>query len=220
MTDLAAPSDAFGVHYERALRTPTGPVLLREADAGSRGTRHDVGRYLGDADAVERRLARALPGPVLDIGCGPGRMVRAARDAGRDALGVDVSAAAARIARRRGIPVWHGSVFDGLPDEGSWGTALLLDGNIGIGGDPGALLSRCRQLLRERGTVVVEVHADPRRDRRFHAVLADEHGQAGSTFPWAEVGRRALRRHARRAGLLRVREWNAGSRWFAEYRRP
>lgn len=219
MTDLAPPFDAFGVHYERALRTPTGPVVLRDA-AGSAGTRHDVGRYLGDADAVERRLARELPGPVLDIGCGPGRMVRAAREAGREALGVDVSEAAARIARRRGIPVWHGSVFDVLPDEGAWGTALLLDGNIGIGGDPAELLTRCRQLLRPRGAVVVEVHPDRRRDRRFHAVLADQGGHAGATFPWAEVGRLALRRHARRAGLVRAREWRAGARWFAEYDRP
>ncbi|WP_194411035.1 class I SAM-dependent methyltransferase [Microbacterium cremeum] len=218
MTGIAPHADAFGLHYERALREPTGPVVLREA-AASGGTHHDVDRYLARADALERRIARGLSGPVLDVGCGPGRMVRAAREAGLAALGVDVSAAAAQIARSRGIPVIQGSVFDPLPHEGDWGTTLLLDGSIGIGGDPGALLSRCRDLLRPDGRIVVETHADSRRDRRFAGVLADENGATGGTFPWAEVGRHALRRHARDARLLPVREWTAERRWFAEYAR-
>lgn len=216
MTGIAAHADAFGVHYERALREPTGPVLLRGA-AASDGTRHDVDRYLGTADALEVRIARGLSGPVLDVGCGPGRMVRAAREAGLAALGVDVSAAAVQIARSRGIPVMQGSVFDALPREGDWGTTLLLDGSIGIGGDPQALLVRCRDLLRTEGRVLVETHMDSRRDRRFAGVLADENGTTGGSFPWAEVGRHALRRYARDARLLPMREWRAGGRWFAEY---
>ncbi|WP_240658738.1 class I SAM-dependent methyltransferase [Microbacterium sp. CPCC 204701] len=218
MTGIAAHADAFGRHYERALREPTGPVLLREA-AASGGTRHDVDRYLARADALERRMAQGLSGPVLDVGCGPGRMVHAAREAGLAALGVDVSAAAAQIARSRGIPVMQGSVFDALPHEGAWGTTLLLDGSIGIGGDPGALLARCRDLLRADGRVLVETHADSRRDRRFAGVLADESGATGGSFPWAEVGRHALRRYACDARLQAVREWNAEGRWFAEYAR-
>ncbi|WP_349428081.1 methyltransferase domain-containing protein [Microbacterium sp. LWS13-1.2] len=220
MSGAAAQADVFGEHYERALRTPTGPLLLREA-ASSDGTRHDLDRYLGEADEVEVRLTRDLPAPVLDVGCGPGRMVRAAREAGLSALGVDVSATAARIARRRGIPVWHGSVFDALPAEGAWGTALLLDGNIGIGGDPLALLVRCRALVRPDGRVIVETHTDSRRDRRFYGVLADADGTAaGEPFPWAELGRRPLRRWSREAGLVLVREWSARGRTFAEYARP
>ena len=218
MTGLAAHADAFGEHYERALREPTGPVLLRGA-AASGGTRHDVDRYLGSADALEVRIARGLSGPVLDVGSGPGRMVRAAREAGFAALGVDVSSAAVQIARSRGIPVIQGSVFDALPNEGDWGTTLLLDGSIGIGGDPTALLSRCRELLRTGGLVLVETHVDSRRDRRFAGVLADENGATGGSFPWAEVGRHALRRYARDTRLLPVREWYAQGRWFAEYAR-
>jgi len=39
------------------------------------------------------------------------------------------------------------SVFDALPAEGRWHTALLADGNVGIGGDPIRLLSRLRGLI-------------------------------------------------------------------------
>jgi len=219
MTDVAAYPDVFGLHYERALDAPDAPLLLRE-HAGAGGTRHDLARYLGAADDVERRLVRDLAGSVLDVGCGPGRMVQAARDAGLVALGVDVSATAARIAHRRGIPVWQGSVFDDVPHEGAWAVVLLFDGNIGIGGDPSALLRRCGELMCPGGRVVVEAHPDPRRDRRFRGVLADATGAVGTPFPWAEVGRHPLRRYARDARLLRAREWQAGGRWFAEYVRP
>ncbi|MEU1973514.1 class I SAM-dependent methyltransferase [Microbacterium sp. NPDC019599] len=180
----------------------------------------DVDRFLSEADEVETALARALPAPVLDVGCGPGRMVRAALDAGHTALGVDASHAAVSIAQRRGLPVLHRSVFDALPAEGEWGSALLLDGNIGIGGDPAALLRRCAGLLRSGGRIIIETHRTARRDHRFEGMLRDDVGPSATAFPWAEVGRIPLRRHAAAAGLEPVREWRAARRRFAEYVRP
>lgn len=43
------------------------------------------------------------------------------------------------------------------PAKGGWGHVLLADGNIGIGGDPAALLRRTVSLLRPDGTVLVEL---------------------------------------------------------------
>lgn len=50
----------------------------------------------------------------------------------RAAVGLDVTPGMVRLARTRGAPVLRGSVFEDL--TGGWGTVLLLDGNIGIGG--------------------------------------------------------------------------------------
>ncbi|MGH9215053.1 MAG: methyltransferase domain-containing protein, partial [Acidimicrobiales bacterium] len=104
-----------------------------------------VERWHGPPDEVELALLDTLPDPVLDVGCGPGRMVAALGAAGRPALGVDPSPAAVAEAVRRRAAVLARSVFGPLPGEGRWGTVLLLDGSIGIGGDPEALLNRARR---------------------------------------------------------------------------
>ena len=64
------------------------------------------------------------------------------------ALGLDAAAAASEIALARGAPVLQRSIFASVPGAGRWCSALLQDGNIGIGGDPEALLARIRALLR------------------------------------------------------------------------
>jgi SAM-dependent methyltransferase len=219
ITTSAAP--AFGVGgsepYERVLRGVASALTLRDASDGGPGIPLDVGRFLGEPDAVERRLVRAHRGPLLDIGCGPGRMLRAALRARRPALGIDISPASVALAASRGLIAMHGSVFEAVPAEGAWTTALLLDGNIGIGGDPERLLARCAELLHPAGAVLVEAHPDAGRDIRFDGFVVDDSGASSGTFPWAEAGAGALRRHARSAGLTCRREWRAGRRHFAEY---
>ena len=49
------------------------------------------------------------------------------------------------------------SVFDPLPGTGRWATALLFDGNVGIGGDPARLLRRVRRAARPDGRAIVEM---------------------------------------------------------------
>ncbi|MEO6117356.1 MAG: SAM-dependent methyltransferase, partial [Pseudolysinimonas sp.] len=120
----------------------------------------------------------------------------------------------------QGLPVLRRSVFHDLPAEGTWGTALLIDGNIGIGGDPESLLARCAQLVRsDGGRVLVETHPDPSRDRAFDGIVVDDLRRESMPFPWAEVGAIPLRDHAHRAGWRLVREWMTHERAFAEYAR-
>jgi SAM-dependent methyltransferase len=159
-------------------------------------------------------LAR-VRGPVLDVGCGPGRHVIALIQTGHAALGIDVSSAAVHAARRLGAPVVQVSVFGEVPAAGCWRTALLLDGNIGIGGDPVLLLRRIHALLSASGTALVELDPPGVTPGRFHACV--EHGgRTGPRFPWARVGPAHLRRVASRAGFD-VREiWQSARRWFAE----
>ena len=107
------------------------------------------GAGCGGRSGEEQLLAR-VEGPALDVGCGAGRHVVALRPARPEALGVEISGlATAALARVRGARVVEGSIFDASePRSSRWATALLLDGNIGIGGDPSALLPRVGQLLR------------------------------------------------------------------------
>ena len=91
-----------------------------------------------------------MAGPVLDVGCGPGRFVIGLAQRGTVALGVDPAPAAVALCRSRGAPVLQKSVFDPLPGQGRWRTVLLADGNIGIGGDPAAAAAPLRRTAGRR----------------------------------------------------------------------
>ena len=53
-------------------------------------------------------LVAGLPrdGRLLDVGCGTGALVRAAREAGHDAVGVEPDAEMAALARLPSAPTW------------------------------------------------------------------------------------------------------------------
>ncbi|ARF58114.1 methyltransferase domain-containing protein [Streptomyces gilvosporeus] len=191
--------------YADALRSGRGPLFLRRADGWLLPL--EVERWCGGTDAADRSALRRCKGGVLDIGCGPGRLVAALAAQGRRALGIDVSeAAVARTAAIGGSALCR-SVFDPLPDEGHWGTALLLDGNIGIGGDPRALLLRTAELLAPRGTLIVETTAADV-DERVEVQVDGGSGAAGGFFPWARVGTPALLRYAAEAGWAPAESWS------------
>lgn len=212
------PASEFGAAYESALRDPGRTLHLIEyrADLSAR-VRMATERFRGSADDIDREVIRSATGPLLDIGCGPGRMVRAGILAGEIALGIDISHAAVEIATAAGLPVLHRSVFQDLPGEGTWGAALLIDGNIGIGGDPRRLLDRCYELVRPGGRLIVEAHPDARRDRVFEAVLIDDEARTGAPFPWAEIGVIPLRRRTVESGWSLHGEWRRAGRSFATY---
>jgi SAM-dependent methyltransferase len=171
-------------------------------------------RWWRDPRDEESRLLGLALSPTIDIGCGPGRHTVALARLGVVALGVDPSAIAVEAASARGATVMHRSVFDRLPGEGRWATALLLDGNVGIGGDPGRLLRRVRALLRPGGRALVEVEAPGVATERL-SVRAELGGRATEWFPWARVGVDGLGDLARSSGLRPVSMWLDEGRWFA-----
>jgi SAM-dependent methyltransferase len=178
-----------------------------------------VAKWHAEVDATERALLQRVADPVLDVGCGPGRVVAALAGEGRLALGVDTSRAAVATARQRGAAVLQRSVFDPLPGERRWATALLLDGNIGIGGDPAQLLSRCAQLLRPGGTVVAEIDPPGVPTRPLTVRLESPYGTS-AWFPWAQVGADAFPALATASGLHPQPHHVAGHRWFARAVKP
>jgi len=202
--------------YAYALRTGRGPLFLRRADGWL--LLLEVERWCAEADAVDLEVLRRCEGAVLDVGCGPGRLVVALGALGLPVLGIDVSEAAVARTVALGGQALRRSVFEPLPAEGRWGTALLLDGNVGIGGDPRTLLDRMAQLLAPGGLLIAETLPDPDVDERVRVHVTDARGAAGSPFPWARLGTPALLRHARHAGWRAVDQWTAGGRCFVALR--
>jgi SAM-dependent methyltransferase len=170
--------------------------------------------WCGDLRPGDHGVLARCTGPTLDVGCGPGRLTAGLVASGRAALGVDTSAEAVRQARRRGAPVRHGCVFSPVPGEGTWHHVLLADGNIGIGGDPARLLSRCRELLHRAGEVVVEL--DPPGTLTWQGFAALRYdGRTGPAFPWAAVAADGLDPIAERAAMTVREHWTEADRCFA-----
>lgn len=200
--------------YASALRRSDSNVLYLRATGRTAATTMDVSRWHAHADEADLTLLSRVTGPVLDIGCGPGRMVRAAMQLGLHAVGLDVSAAAIELAGSLGGAYVKGSVFDRVPGEGIWQTTLLVDGNIGIGGDIPALLDRCRQLLAPGGEIVVELDSDPARIDTYMGLVVDAHGRQSAAFPWAEIGLHRLVALIPDVGLELAQSWVSGGRSF------
>lgn len=177
----------------------------------------DRDRWLGSADPVDGMVVSRCEPPVIDIGCGPGRMVTALQQSGRPVLGIDISRTAVGIGASRGGQVLRRRLGDPLPGEGRWGTALLLDGNIGIGGDVSGLLVRCRDLVGPGGLIICEVQGDLDAVERYEIVLCGD-GHRSEPIAWASVGFRALQGLAAQLDLVVVEEWRADNRAFVSLR--
>jgi len=198
--------------YGRGLEGAEEELLLRDDRGGTRPLA--LGRWLGAATlADDDVLARAVE-PVLDIGCGPGRHVLALARRGRLAIGIDISPVAVRVARARGAMVVEGCVFARVPGAGRWGSALLLDGNVGIGGRPAPLLRRVAALLAPGGHLLVELESPGSANDSTRARI-EAPGGISEWFGWSSVDATAIGAVASDAGLRVMERWEVQGRWFA-----
>ncbi|MDP4503740.1 class I SAM-dependent methyltransferase [Nonomuraea turcica] len=173
----------------------------------------ETARWFEPVDGDEALLSRCAS-PTLDIGSGPGRLTAALTRRGVQALGIDINPRAVTLTRRAGGFALLRDVFDEVPDSGRWATALLADGNIGIGGNPETLLRRVRQLVRPGGEVLVEV-APPETRSRVDRVRLRRGPLAGDWFGWATVSVNDIQRLARATGFPVVDSWTRHGRWLA-----
>ncbi|HEY1626221.1 MAG TPA: class I SAM-dependent methyltransferase [Streptosporangiaceae bacterium] len=200
----------IGELYEHALAGWAKPVIEH---ADGECVPLPVETWLHESPGDKSLLDRCQ-GPTLDIGSGPGRLTVALAERGVPALGIDITPYAVGMARSSGAMVLLRDVFDRVPGTGRWATVLLADGNIGIGGDPAALLRRVRELLAPHGCALVELDA-PGRPLRREQVRLSHNGIVSSWFPWAYVGADDIADVAAEAGLGAVETWSIEDRWFA-----
>lgn len=204
MTVVASFRDAFA----EALRgQPFNVVGLQDGP-----TRLPAERWAQPADADDRGILGFCEGPTLDVGCGPGRMTRALAESGQIVLGIDVVGEAVMQTRLRGAAALQRDVFASLPAEGRWRTALLADGNVGIGGEPVVLLQRLRALLDRDGRIVVEL-AEPGVEARTVWAELISAGSRSKRFRWAVVGVDDIATISAEAGLEVEAVHQFGTRW-------
>jgi SAM-dependent methyltransferase len=175
-------------------------------------------RWMGHVTDADRTALARVTGPAIDVGCGPGRIVLALAERGTRAMGIDVTPHAVAHARERGATVLQRSVFDRVPGAGRWATALLLDGNVGIGGDPVALLRRVAMLVRIGGAVLVELEP-PGTPTAPRIVRLDIGDRPGPWFELAPVTDDEIDALADLADLAVRERWAADGRWFAALER-
>ncbi|BBX40611.1 methyltransferase domain-containing protein [Mycobacterium simiae] len=138
-------------------------------------------------EVFDEAVTQMCDGPTIELGCGPGRLVARLFERGIFALGIDRSATAIRLAGRGGAPALLCDIFEPLPGMGRWQTVLLVDGNVGLGGDPRRILARAAELLRRGGRCVAEFDADAIGIRTRWVRLESAY-DVGPWFRWASVG--------------------------------
>lgn len=104
---------------------------------------------------LDELAALVAPGRILDVGCGTGDFLVAARARGWDVAGVEVSPDAAAVTRRRDLAVSVGTLHEAALPDAAFDCVVLLD-VIEHLTDPLAELREIRRVLRPGGVVVVE----------------------------------------------------------------
>jgi len=201
-------------HLDGAGPAPRGRIRL----ADGRLEPLPLDRWLAPADAADEAILADVEGPVLDLGCGPGRHLAALRALGKRGLGVDLSPVAVELARGRGADAISGSLWASVPGGRSWRTILLLDGNIGIGGAPVALLRRAGELLAPGGAIIAEADPPGAPTHRVRIRL-EAPGLVSEWFRWARARMRGGARAAGRAVFAVEATRKLAGRTFVTLRR-
>jgi SAM-dependent methyltransferase len=139
--------DAFGRALMDWTRGETDPEIV-ERDDGFIELGAGPDAYLADFDEwppAEKESSQYLRGPVLDVGCGGGRVALALQQIGHDVVGIDNSRLAVQATRDRGVKARRSSVEQVGSYVSAFGSIILFGNNFGVFGTP----ARAKRLLTE-----------------------------------------------------------------------
>lgn len=143
--------------------------------------------------ALFAERVRAVGGPVVDVGCGPGHVTAYLRDLGLDAFGIDLSPEMVRLARRDhpGLRFEVGSMTDLDVADGSVGGALAWYSTIHVPDDElPAVAAHLHRVLRPGGVAMLGFHVGDR-----------------SALKTEGYGGHPMRVHVHRRPVERVSDW-------------
>lgn len=149
--------DACGSCGMHTLDPSPPSVVLEEFDSGDgySGAFELEDEMLAQHARTLASLEQVVPaGRLLDVGSGPGFLLRAARERRWNAVGLDPSPFAVAQARRNGFEAHQGMLEEVDLAERSFDALALLQ-VIEHVTDPRPLLDACRRLLRPGGAIVV-----------------------------------------------------------------
>jgi 2-polyprenyl-3-methyl-5-hydroxy-6-metoxy-1,4-benzoquinol methylase len=145
---------------------------------------------------------------VLDVGCGDGRFVQFAHDAGCDSVGIEVDTIAVARNRARGLNIYEGDTARALqlfgPDSFDW---ITLSHVIEHVHDPARDFAILHDLLRPNGHLWLET---PNPSSFGHQLFGDRWRDLDPPRHLCLMSRHALRNSAANANLALI----------AEHRRP
>jgi len=163
-------------------------------------------RARAQTQLAHRRLARIERetgiGSLLDVGCGRGHFLAAARERGWKAVGLDVSPVAVRLAAARaGVTVYEGELT--VPPRAELGPVdvVTLWDVLEHLRDPVAVLEAVPRWLRPGGLLVVQTQ----NVRSVTAAWMGRRWEQFVEFHLYHFSSRTLRRALERAGFLAVR---------------
>jgi 2-polyprenyl-3-methyl-5-hydroxy-6-metoxy-1,4-benzoquinol methylase len=110
-------------------------------------------------EEYETELLKHVSGRILDIGCGPGRIMKFLQEQGLDVLGFDMDSAVVQLCKERGIKNVFVESYDNMEHFGVFDTILLLNRTICTAGTPEAvksLLQKCHACCSHNGILIFD----------------------------------------------------------------